>query len=64
MFKTPVDISSNGSSLGLCVKLDDNQIGSNIFESIETKKDEYEFIQVNLIPVSTLLFDYTYVSFK
>ena len=68
MFKTPIDISSNDISLGLCVKLDDNPIGPYIFGSIETKKhqtdnNEYKYKQVNLIPVSTLPFDDIYASF-
>ena len=52
MFKTPRDIGSNDISLGLCINVDDNQIGSNIFKSVEVTREEtdtikYEYKHVN-----------------
>ena len=56
MFKTPRDIGSSDAKLGLCVNVDDNQIGPKIFRSVEVTREEtvginYKYKQVNLLPI-------------
>ena len=51
MFKTPRDIGSTDIRLGLCINVDDNQFGPNIFETVEatiekTDSISYEYKQV------------------
>ena len=52
MFKKPRDIGSSDTNLGLCINVDNNQIGPNIFERVATKTEEtdsvtYKYKQVN-----------------